>query len=232
MEHNDFKHACFISYRNGKRVGDLPKDDLLNTFATQIFEALESELQAYFDFDKKVFLDFKCLQPGQFLIPVFSEAICHSVAFIVVYTPNYLSENKMFCASELKGMIEIESKRLGLADELNREGLIITIVLRGRDYLPEYFKNRVWLDFTPFNLSTVEIIRHPVFSFEINKIAELIYQTYQRTKITQRRKDIALFSACNSFKLANIDDPAEGEDVRSFIKGLKEGRVSKLFPQM
>lgn len=232
MENNDFKHACFISYRNGKRVGDLPKDDLLNTFAKQIYEALESELHAYFDFDNNVFLDIRCLQPGQFLIPVFSEAICHSVAYIVIYTPNYLSKNKMFCASELKSMIEIEQKRLKLFGRGNETGLIITLVLRGSDYLPEYLKQRVWIDFSPYNLSSEEIKKHPSFSAEIQQLAEKIYKLHEVIKPALSQNGLTLPSECEDFKIADIEDEAEREEVKSFINEMESGMVPQPFPQM
>ena len=36
----DFEHACFISYRNGKKVNEKLTDDLLNTFVSQVYDAL------------------------------------------------------------------------------------------------------------------------------------------------------------------------------------------------
>ncbi len=232
MEQNDFKHACFVSYRNGKRVGDIPTDDLLNTFATQIFEALESELQAYFDFDEMVFLDFKCLQPGQFLIPVFSEAICHSVAFIVVYTPNYLSENKMFCASELQGRIKIEKFRNRLIGNQSNTSPILTIVLRGMDTMPKSLKTTVFADFNKFSMSTKDIKRHKKFNKKIREMVETIFSLHNQQKEACEKNGVNLFTGCEEFRILNIEEDVEREIVREFIKDMRKGGVTSPFPQM
>nr|NQU93486.1 toll/interleukin-1 receptor domain-containing protein [Bacteroidota bacterium] len=229
----DFHHACFVSYRNGKKVDDRLTDDLLNTFASQVYDALESELQAYFDFDKKVFLDFKNLEPGQFLISVFSEALCRSVAMIVIFTPNYLSEDKLFCASELKGMIEIENNRNNILNENHKDGFIITIVLRGPKHVPHFLKKRVCHDFSRFDLSIKEEIkRHPEFSKTIREIAEKIFHTHERIKTCCIEKEVDLFSNCEDFRISDIDDGKEEAMVQTFINDIREGKLPVSYPQM
>lgn len=228
----DFEHACFISYRNGKKVNDTLIDDLLNTFASQVYDALESEMQAWFDFDKKVFLDFKCLQPGEFLIPVFSKALCRSVAMIVVFTPNYFSRKKMFCASELKGMVEIEEQRKILFTESKSESQIITIVLRGDKFVPPYLKKRVYHDFSLFDLSQVEIKRHPEFNKKIKEITEKIFTIYQNILDECNIKQVNLLSGCDSFRIDDIDTSGGEQSVKAFIHHVIGIEMKAEYPQM
>jgi len=228
----DFEHACFISYRNGKKVKEKLTDDLLNTFVSQVYDALESEMKAYFDFEQLVFLDFECLKPGEFLIPVFSKALCRSVAMIVVFTPNYFSHHKMFCASEFRGMVEIEENRNKLLATDGCDSIIITVVLRGEKYVPDYLKKRVFHDFSPFDLSQVEIKRHPEFNKKIREITEMIYSIYAKTLEECNKKPVNLLSGCETFKIADIENNDESQLVKKFIGDVVGIKMKAEYPQM
>ena len=227
-----FKHACFISYKNGKKEDGQLDDDLLNNFASQIYDALESELGAYFNFPSKVVLDIKFLKAGQLLIQVFSEAIRNSVAMIVIYTPNYLSEDEMYCASELLLMRQVEMKRLQLLNNKLTMGFLITIVLRGMPYLPAYLKNNVFLDFTPFNLSLGEIKRHPDFNGQISRIAEIIFDLSGQIEKEIKESGIEFFSDFQDYKILDIGVPGEAQLVKQFIEEVNKGEIPVIYPQM
>jgi hypothetical protein len=228
-----FEYACFISYRNGKKVDDTPVDDLLNTFANQVFDALESELNAYLDFDDLVFLDIKKLNPGEFIIPVISKALNKSVCMILIYTPNYFSENKMYCSCECKGMLDIEIKRKSLLSIDPTIGLIITIVLRGVKQLPDYLRKRIWFDFTPYDMSVKEEIKkHPKFNSSIKEIAEQIYNIHQVLKHKINQMHINIFENHDEFLLLDPNNDDQKREIQAFIETIKSNRIKEMYPDM
>ena len=151
----EFKYDCFISYRNGKQT-----DDLLNSFAEELHDALESEFAAYVDGKPEFFYDKLCLEEGMFIVNEIKRALRNSIFMLLIYTPNYLG-GSLYCASELYYMLEVEKKRL---EKLSEKGvadvsMIIPIILRGEvDDLPEILTRNGRLvneDFAKFALHQV-----------------------------------------------------------------------------
>jgi hypothetical protein len=212
-----FKHACFISYRNGKKVNDQPFDDLLNSFARQIYDALESELKAYLDHKNLVFLDFKILEPGSILIPIISDHLSQSLCFIIIYTPNYFSKEKLFCASEFMGISELEEYRLTKLVNFNfTKSLKYIIILRGKEHLPQELKGVINSDFTAFTLGMREIKRHSMFNSKIREIAASIYDLNREIEEKCQDKDLSL----RDFEIRDVDNPKDKFEIESYIEKL------------
>ena len=142
----------------------------------QLHEAVESELELYTT-NHSVFVDYEGLEGGDLYQPSLAKALCESACMILVYTPSYFDEKNTFCAREYRAMEMIEAKRLSLLKQPSKDhGLIIPVVFRGRDQLPEFVsKYRHYYDFQSFLLSSSRISEHPDFSTQVAKLAKYIY---------------------------------------------------------
>jgi hypothetical protein len=163
-----FKYSCFISYRHGQRK-----------VSEQIINDLTEELGLWLD--KEVYVDRERLRGGDFYNEALAQALCESVCMIVVFTPTYFSVDHTFCTREYKAMEKLEEQRFqvlaGRTDK--KRGLIIPLVFRGEDYLPQEIKtNRHCYNFEQFLMSDVEISRHPDYAPKIREIAEIIRKHY------------------------------------------------------
>ncbi len=216
---NVFQHACFISYRN--------KDKLLNEFAQQIFEALKSELDTYFEEDTPIFFDKEELQGGHILHAKINGAICRSVCMIVIFTSNYLSKKKWFCALELYGMLQCEAARMEVMKIKKPEySLIIPIVLRSPEYLPNILTKRLYYDFSKFTLMEADIIANENYVNKIKEIAAYIHESYQEMKDFEN--DIC--TACEQFALPDTETAAGKQLISDFIQLNQKPYVPKLLP--
>ena len=158
-----FKYCCFLSYRHG--------DKTMATFASQIMDALKDELSMLLDDYNAlpIFKDDRSIEVGDKIDPAIAQALCQSVCMLLIYTPNYLSEEKPYCASELEGMIRLEKERITKLTGANEKtGFLITVILRGdQKELPQLLKDRQNEDFSAFALHTSEIRRNKKFSPQI-----------------------------------------------------------------
>ena len=106
--------------------------------------------------NEQVFLDTARLQGAQFYNEALASAICQSVCMVVFYTPTYFELNSTYCAREFKAMEEIEARRrqaLGIAAGAN--GLIIPIIFRGWDIVPDEIKlTRQCYNFEQYNFTS------------------------------------------------------------------------------
>ena len=230
---SSFKHACFISYRNGTQPDDLNTHNLLTTFAKQLKQALQNELDAYMPYDEMnhIFLDVDDLKPGEFIHSKISRELCQSICMIVVYTRSYFSRDKLFCASELIGMLEKEKERcqqLGIQNP--QQGCIITVLLRGRtEEIPTTLSQRVWHNFDKFSLSQTEIQKNPNFEQKVREIAEYIADHCEVLMERSQEQGLDLCENCLSFEIPDITEPTGKKQVSDYVASITQ-RQKPNFP--
>ena len=198
-----FEHACFISYRHHEQ------SQLAERFILDLSGALRNELALMVEED--IFIDRERMQGGTFFNPALASALCKSVCMIVIYTPTYFSRAHTYCAREYRAMEKLEEIRLcRLKDEPGREaGLIIPIILRGLELLPEPIRTqRHYYTFERFCLSSRQLARNRQFEDYVREIASVIHA---------RKRTLApwadeLTCDCHSFAF-----PTE-EDVRPWLE--------------
>jgi hypothetical protein len=165
-----FKYSCFISY---------PHDDgrFLRSFVEDLRRAIE-DYQGPF-LDEPVYLDTKRLRGGQFWSEALAEAICHSICMVVVYTPKY--KRHTYCLREFAAMEKLENLRLGKIQSLvDDDGLIIPIILRGEDDIPDKIKlRRQYYDFSKYTLLDQDMGTNPNYVKEIDEIAKTIHRLFE-----------------------------------------------------
>ena len=84
-----------------------------------------------------------------------------------------------------------------------RRGLIIPIVFRGERYVPDEIRqHRRYYSFEEFQLSDVEISRHPNYAPKIREIAEYITDRYKALSLLPN--DVC--RVCSEFKLPSEDE--------------------------
>lgn len=199
-----FKHSCFISYRHAQK-------DMVKAFVTDLHEALANEVVPLTDLD--VFVDWERLTGGDFFNPALARAVCESVCLIVVFTPTYFSNAHSYCAREYKGMEMLESQRLdSLGDPTDKEhGLIIPIVLRSENSLPQEVKDRrQYHDFTKFSLGERRLTKSREYAPIVRDIAQYIHQRYQA--LTALPNDPC--AGCETFALPTDDE------IRPWLTGM------------
>lgn len=132
--------------------------------------------------DKDVYIDLDRLKGGDFYNEALSTALCRSVCMIMVFTPTYFDKKHTFCAREFMAMQEIERRRLELTGKFGNHGLIIPIVFRGKDYLPQFISNErhcYFFDNYYLTKGNENILATRLkFSKMIREIAEYIFQRY------------------------------------------------------
>jgi len=191
-----FKYSCFISYRHGQR-------ELAERIINDLHKALSNELEMLLN--EEVFVDRERLKGGTFYNEELASALCESACMIVVFTPTYFDKKFSYCAREYKAMEKLESERLkSLGKSVDKKyGLIIPIVFRGADSIPSEIKERrQYYSFEAFQLSDVEMSRHPNYAGKIKEIAKYIYDRYKA--MVALNSDVC--ECCTEFKL-----PREGE---------------------
>ena len=226
-----FTYGCFISYRNGERVDDRPQKSLLNTFAIELHDALKSELEAYLDVTPLIFLDSEILDPGDIIHKKISEALCKSVCTILIFTPNYFSEVRPFCTSEYIGAVKRETI---FKEQLNmdtaQKGSIFTIILRGPNKLPDELKNRLYYDFSKFDLAEGSLQLNANFNRRVRDIAEAIADFCEIVEEKCKSHQHNVFEPCANFLIPNIDIPSEREQVIAYIQKIKKEGKSDIPP--
>jgi TIR domain len=161
-----FRHACFISYRHAQ-------GDLMKRFVDDFCTALASELEAVTELP--VCHDVRRLKGGDFYNEKLAQDLCESVCMVVVYTPTYFSASHRYCTREYAAMKDLENVRLSETQSEGHHGLIIPVVLRGFDQLPdEIKKRRLVYNFEPFHLSDQKLAKNRNYNEQIKKMAAYI----------------------------------------------------------
>jgi hypothetical protein len=165
-----FEHACFVSYRHHEQ------SQLAERFILDLCGALRNELTLLVEED--IFVDRERMQGGTLFNPALANALCKSACMIVVYTPTYFSWAHTYCAREYRAMEKLEEARFArLNSQQGREaGLIIPVILRGRESLPEAIRaQRHCYTFERFCLSSRELARNRQFEDRVREIASVIH---------------------------------------------------------
>jgi hypothetical protein len=183
-----FKHSCFISYRTGQAI--------VERFVRDLRESLSAELAPLLDLE--VFADSR-LRVGDVWEQGLAEALCESVSMVVVFTPTYLSEAHPYCAREFLGMKRLEEQRLKALGPSHEEagGLIIPVVLRGADLLPEELRHRHYYNFDRYMFGDARIYRSPGFRRSVAEMASSTYRWHE--KLRTIGKDLC--ADCGNFRL-------------------------------
>jgi hypothetical protein len=204
-----FKYACFISYRHGQRAtAEVLVDDL--------YRILAGELSLWLNED--VFLDRERLRGGDFYNEALSNALCQSVCMIVLFTPIYFDSEYSYCAREYLAMEMLERKRLSLLGNLpvSEHGLIIPVVCRGKELLPEAIKQRRhFFDFEKYYLGNKKLPHRGKYLYEVQEIARYIRARYE--ELTALADDPTI--NCTAFRL-----PDEAE-VRTWVESMRGARA-------
>lgn len=220
-----FEYAAFISYRNSRQRDN----GLLSTFARELAIALGRVVDAYLYEDigqtrnsPLVFLDENIIKSGDWIVPEISEGLFRSVCWIVLYSRNYLG-GSLFCASELKGMIELSKSRSTTLGNL-KNNLIIPVLFRGDDSdMPQALKRIAYnADFRRFSLASKNIAELDEFTQQIEDIAELIAQRQKEQCEKSRSIPIDLCQDYHQFRVEDVSTKIGKRRVAKFINQLKK----------
>jgi TIR domain len=221
-----FKHACFISYRNGdrddfnldSRRGDI--QDTVNAFAKDLRDELKRELITRTNPKKcLIFLDQDkpdCWKEGDPLMQTFSNAVCKSVCMIVVFTPNYLDKDHLTCAAELEGMLrrlDARCEKISIKTE-NSTNWIATVVLREPERVPEILKKNLYFDFTGYDNSSTILRDNEKYRKNIQTLAKSIADFWE--VLDENYSNLNFCDDCATFAL--LDPQTEAQKLLDFVK--------------
>jgi TIR domain len=181
-----FKYACFISYPHST-------SEMMKEFVDELKKALNDELATIFD--ETPFVDSDELGGGDHFNETLARALCQSFCMIVVYVPKYERHN--FCVREFRAMEILEGRRIAVAGEskFGNKGIIVPIVLRGGDDLPEDIKKNIhYLDFSKYTTASANIRKNEEYVLQIKKLAERMGQLYRDLEGLELCKDCDQFS--------------------------------------
>lgn len=219
----NFKHACFISYRNGDREDNglnARRNDIrdtINAFALDLRDELKFALNTRISPDDcLVFLDqdTKCIKEGDPLMKKLAAGVCQSVCMVVVFTGHYLDKEKLICAAELEGMIRRLKSRcahLGI-DPSNAVDNIFTAVFREAYRVPDILNENLRFDFTGYADSSVPLRDNPEFKERIRIMAEQIADFWEEIR---ENEDDSLNIDCKGFKL--LDPKKNQNELLDFV---------------
>ena len=188
-----FRNACFISYRHPKQ-----------RFGQKIVESFHADLQDRLDargLDAPVYFDKLRLKGGDFWEPSLANDLCNSACMILLFNNYYFDAERIYCAREYFGMVELERKRLRfLSDDMIYKGLIIPVFFYGAadvmDVMPLDLKKRQCYSFAD-ELLNFSFNRRNTYVKKIEKIAEDIFKRYL---FFEERINYDLSKHCKSFK--------------------------------
>jgi len=223
-----FKHACFISYRNGDRNDtglDARRQDIadtMNAFARDLRDELKRALITSINLlPCLVFLDqdVECLSKGDPLMATLSASICESVCMVVVFTGHYLDEEKLICAAELEGMLRRLKERCQKLEvsENRASEWVFTAVFREPEQVPQILNENLRFDFTAYDSSSKPLRDHPGYLDNIRGLALKIKDAWNEMK---HHDALNFTDDCPNF---NILDPDQNEqDLLQFVKTNKK----------
>jgi TIR domain len=179
-----FEYSSFISWAHARRP-------LGNAFVESLHRALSQEIELYAE--APVYLDRERVTTGNRVDPALASAICRSATWVIVFTPRYLKQE--FCRREMAAMEMLEQRRReALGRHLRREdGLIIPVIFRGHDLIPNQLAARDPLDLSRFSTAYPKIAEDLAYAEEIKRIAAYI------ARMTELEADGA--HDCGTFEL-------------------------------
>lgn len=187
-------YPCFISFRH---FGD----SISEAFIRQFEECLTAELLPLVG--EKPFIDFTRMGPGYSISASVAKALCESACMVVIWSPQYFSEEHFWCAMEFKAMMRIEKERLDMLpkDQRNKK-LIIPVIYRGSKQYPRQVDDTLYLNFEKFALYSTEMIKNPFFADSIQKLAQYINERVAAFK----NNDIRPWGNCDQFNLPSLEE--------------------------
>lgn len=166
-----FKYVCFISYPHSKST-------MMKEFVDELKQALIDELDPIFD--EEVYIDKERLAGGDHFNEALAQALCQSFCMVVVYVPKY--EKHSYCLQEYRAMELLEGKRMELAGKSRptKYGMIVPIVLRGVEDVPEDIKKSIhYLDFSKYTTASANIRKNEEYVAQIGMLAKNIRELYR-----------------------------------------------------
>lgn len=165
----DIRWSCFLSFRGGK--GNLAVG-ILDHFTRAL--ANELELQV----DVGLYRYTEKMEAGQFIDPTIAGEMTASACMVLLFTGKYFSKINTYCTREYLLMSRLEQSRLNRMGRRPSQGLIIPIILRNSDRVPQVLKRRFCVDFTEFAEGKKGIKRPKKFYTKIKNIANYIVDRY------------------------------------------------------
>lgn len=167
-------YPCFISFRH---YGD----EISDSFVRQFEECLSAELVPLIG--SRPFIDYNRMSPGYSLSQSIQQALCQSACMIIIWSPQYLTEDHIWCAMEFYAMLELEKRRLQNLPQTERaKKLIIPVIYRGSKFYPSSLDDTLYLNFEKFTLYNSEMIKNEFFADKIKDLAEYIFERIEAFK--------------------------------------------------
>lgn len=186
------------------------------TLVENIREALANELDMYIDIEK-VFQDKDDIGPGNWVRETISAGLCQSVAMILIYTPKYFSPMRLFCSSELEGMLRLEDRRTKKSG-LVKPSMVIPIMLRGSvSDLPQDLQNRNPIDLTGLSMASPEVMRNPDNMAKIRELAQKIFALLNQLEGTGKN----FCDDCAEFLILDESDQSDRIKIETFVTKYK-----------
>ncbi len=203
-------NACFISYRH-------TDDPDAHLFVKAFVRQLKRQLKWWLP-NADVFFDEDGLKVGDQFNEELAFQLCRSACMIVFFSPLHFDVHHPYCALEYKAMLELEQRRLGLAEaELRNKGLVFPVVFRGVDCLPAEIKDH--RNYEKLDHIIVEAdFEHRDCQARFNELAKQIYQRY----VALRNAGVFGGEDCKDFR---FPDRAA---IRDWLEGVSQIRSTRM----
>jgi hypothetical protein len=185
-------NACFISYSHSPEPG-------VQAIYEAFRDALATQVGLYLT-KVPVYLDIKRLKGGVLYDQELPCQLCRSGCMVLLFSPSYFDIENTYCAREYKAMVQLEKMRLALTDaQVKNEGLIIPVVLRGEEALPDEVKKRQYYNLDRMLLQPADFGSKACAEI-IKEIAAVIFSRFRAFKRAPAPVP------CDSFTLPTDDE--------------------------
>ena len=206
-------NACFISYMHSPVPG---VQEIYKAFR----DSLATQVGLYMP-KVPVYLDTARLAGGDFFDQELPCQLCRSGCMVLLFNPSYFDTENTYCAREYRAMLKLEEKRLALADaDLRKKGLIIPVVFRGEEALPDEIKSRRHC----YSFDRM-LLRPADFASEectkiVREIADVVWQRFSAFKRLSANPPVP----CETFAL-----PADAE-IQAWLRQVVDGVPTQKLP--
>jgi len=164
------KYACFISYRH-------PGDPEAQKYIQRFEKMLKKHLCGYLP-GALVFLDETGLRNG-IIDKKLANALCHSACFVIFFSRHHFDLSHPYCAREYHAMVKLETARLSVIPDLEKDGLIFTVARRDFDRIPDEIRSkRICHDFGEVDVES-DFEEKPCQK-KIDELAKAIANRYEK----------------------------------------------------
>lgn len=193
-----FRHACFISYRHVHEPKNIAR---IEQFVGELRSYIENEIDGIAPQDA-VFFD-RDIEGGDLWNQKINKAVCYSAVMVVIFTANYFSTHKTFCAREYWAMEKLEKNRHKPFENIDH-GLIIPVIFNGIDKLPAAVSSeRQYLDFTGCITEFRDLSTDIEYQTKFAKMAQYISKVYQH--LNHIKPDLCV--DCDLHQIPEPDEP-------------------------